>query len=324
MNIVDLIRKPVLRDLDLFDQTFEIAMKTDNPLLSGVHDYILQQSGKKLRPTLVMLAARLVGEANMASVYGALAIELLHTASLVHDDVVDDTHIRRGKESVNAHWTNKIAILSGDYMLSNSLLQVANAGKISILKALSHIGMQLSDGELLQLVSTQSNSTREEDYLKIIQHKTAFLFAACTEVGALSVDADPAAVQHIRKYGEYLGFCFQIKDDIFDYHSDIEIGKPTGNDLRDGKITLPLLYALNNADETTRKSYMKIISDEDFSDENLALLTEFARKSGGLEYAEMRMEEFRSKAIEELNDFPDSEIKQSLLACVDFAITRTK
>lgn len=322
MISIDEIRKPVLAELAIFDKTFEEALVTNNPLLSGVHDYILAKSGKKLRPILVLLAARMVGEVSMATIYGSLAIELLHTASLVHDDVVDDTTIRRGAASVNAKWTNKIAILSGDYMLSNSLYQVAQTGNIEILRALSLIGMQLSDGELLQLNSSQQCLFTEDEYLRIIQNKTAFLFAACTKVGAISVNASEEQIEQIRTYGEYLGYCFQIKDDIFDYYDDIEIGKPTGNDLRDGKVTLPLIYALNNSDKSSRDEILKIISDKDFSDENIVKVADFAKSHGGLEYAVSKMEEFKQKAIDELDGFEDSIYKQSLIKCVEFAANR--
>ncbi len=322
MISIDEIRKPVLGELALFDKTFEEALVTNNPLLSGVHDYILQKSGKKLRPTLVLLAARLVGEVNMSTIYGSLAIELLHTASLVHDDVVDDTTVRRGIPSVNAKWSNKIAILSGDYMLSNSLFQVAQTGNVEILRALSRIGMQLSDGELLQLNSTQQTIINEDDYLRIIQNKTAYLFAACTKVGAISVNASEEQVEHIRKYGEYLGYCFQIKDDIFDYFPDIQIGKPTGNDLRDGKITLPLIYALNKTDKETRKEIVDIISSSDFTEENISKINDFAISSGGLDYAAAKMENFKQMAIDELSGFEDSIYKQALIQCVEFAASR--
>lgn len=322
MNPIDSIRKPVLKDLKLFDETFVDAMKSDNPLLSGVNDYILERAGKKLRPTLVLLAARLMGEVNMSTIYGSLAIELLHTASLVHDDVVDDTSERRGRPSIQTKWTNKVAILSGDYMLSNALAQVAKAEKISILRALSFIGMQLSDGELLQLVTTQQSKFTEEDYYKIIQKKTAFLFATCTEVGALSVEADEKSIQHIRQYGEYLGLCFQIKDDIFDYYADIQIGKPTGNDLRDGKVTLPLIYALKVADEVESQKIISIIDKKDFTEENIDLITQFAHDKGGVTYAIQRMQEFKQKAIDELQGFADSEIRQALIDCAEFAVSR--
>lgn len=322
MTTIEEIRKPVSGELALFDKTFKEALVTNNPLLSGVNEYILQKSGKKLRPILVLLSSRLIGEVNMSTIYGAIAIELLHTASLVHDDVVDDTTVRRGIPSVNAKWTNKIAILSGDYMLSNSLYQVSRSGSIEILRALSMIGMQLSDGELLQLNSTQQTNTDEEAYFNIIKNKTAYLFAACTEVGAVSVNASKEQAEKVRSFGEYLGFCFQIKDDIFDYHTDIEIGKPTGNDLRDGKITLPLIHALRNASKEKREEVLKIISNKDFTDENIASITAFAIESGGLDYAAEKMEEFKQKAIDMLDGFEDSEYKNSLIQCVEFAVNR--
>ena len=325
MNLVESIRKNIRPELELFDKTLVSSLETDNPILEGVNGYIFERAGKKLRPMLVILSAKLVGEVNMSTIHGAIALELLHTASLVHDDVIDDTLERRGGQSVNARWGNKVAVLSGDYMLSGALLQVVKTKNIDILNAVSFIGMQLSDGEILQLSSTQQSKVSESDYYKIIQKKTAFLFSVCTEVGALSANADYQSIDHLKKYGEYLGFCFQIKDDIFDYYPDAQIGKPTGNDVRDGKITLPLIYALANAKDIEQKEKISTwLNLKDFTQENIAQITRFAIENGGVEYAKERMEAYKNKAIEELKGFADSEIKDALIACAEFAVSRVK
>lgn len=325
MNLIESIRKNIKPELELFDKTLVSSLETDNPILEGVNGYIFQRAGKKLRPMLVILSAKLVGgEVNMSTIHGAIALELLHTASLVHDDVIDDTLERRGDKSVNARWGNKVAVLSGDYMLSGALLQVAKTQNQGILNAVSFIGMQLSDGEILQLSNTQQSKISEADYYKIIQKKTAYLFSVCTEVGALSAGADYQSTEHLKKYGEYLGFCFQIKDDIFDYYPEAEIGKPTGNDVRDGKVTLPLIYALSHASEEEKSKINTWLNLKDFSKENIAYITQFAIENGGVEYAQERMEEYKNKAIEQLKGFADGAIKDALIACAEFAVTRTK
>ncbi|OJV38591.1 MAG: hypothetical protein BGO29_15615 [Bacteroidales bacterium 36-12] len=322
MNLIDNIKELVATELDLFDKTLISSLESDNPILKGVNSYILERSGKKLRPTLVLISAKLIGEVNMSAIHGAIALELLHTASLIHDDVVDDTYERRGRQSVNDRWGNKVAVLSGDYMLSVALSQVAKTNNLNMLKSVAFIGKQLADGEILQLKTTKYSDLSEDEYFSIIQKKTAFLFAVCTQVGALSAGADEGSIERLMKYGEYLGYCFQIKDDIFDYYNDIKIGKPTGNDVRDGKITLPLIYALNNADKDTQKTIQSILKKQDYSEENIKYITDFAISNGGVAYAKTRMEEFKNKAIEELNGFEDNQYKKALIDCVEFAVTR--
>lgn len=324
MDIIDSIKIKIKPELELFDKTLLTGLTADNPILEEVNAYVLQQVGKKLRPTLVILAAKLMGEANQSTIHAAIALELLHTASLVHDDVVDYALERRDNPSVNARWGNKVAVLSGDYMLAASLMHVSHARNLEMLQPIAFIGQQLSDGELLQLIISQKTKISETEYFRIIQRKTASLFAVCMEAGALSVHADSTSVAHLKRYGENLGFCFQIQDDIFDYYRNANIGKPTGNDVSDGKVTLPLIYALEHADETEKNKILKWIKSKDFSEENVAYIMDFALKSGGVEYAKRRMEEFKIKAIQELNGFPDSEYKQALIDCVEFAVTRTK
>ena len=322
MNFIETIKRSILTEMQLFGKTFADALSTDNPMLETVNEYVLQKSGKQLRPMIAVLSAKLCGEVNQFTIDSALSLELLHTASLIHDDVVDDTLERRGKPSVNARWTNKIAILSGDYILSKSLSCAVRTNNLAILKAIANIGMQLSDGELLQLVNSSITAASEENYYTIIRKKTALLFSTCTEVGGLSVNASEESLAHLRNFGEYLGISFQIKDDIFDYSTDIQIGKPTGNDIRDGKVTLPLIYGLLNTVGAERDQVLSWIENKDFTPENIQAITEFSHNSGGVKYAIAQMEAFKNKAIEELNSFADSDVKQSLILCAEYAVNR--
>lgn len=322
MTFIETIRQPILNEMQLFEKTFVEALHTENPLLQSVNEYVLQRSGKQLRPMLVLLSAKLCGEINQTTIDGAISLQLLHTASLIHDDVVDDTLERRGDASVNARWTNKIAILSGDYILSKSLQCASRTDNLLVLKSMANIGMQLSDGELLQLINASLSADSEANYFNIIRKKTALLFSTCAEVGGLSVSADEVQLTHLRNFGEYLGICFQIKDDIFDYYDDVKIGKPTGNDIRDGKLTLPLIYALQNSDDTAKNTILDIIDRKDFTSENIQTITRFTTESGGIEYAAKRMDEFKNKAIEELRCFADGNVKESLILCAEFAVSR--
>jgi octaprenyl-diphosphate synthase len=324
MNQIEKIKRSIRAELELFDSTLVDSLQTDNTLLKGVNEFVFMNMGKRLRPMLAILSAKLSGGVTDSSVHGAIALELLHTATLVHDDVVDDTPERRGAPSVNARWGNKVAVLSGDYMLAGALLQVANTRNVDIMAVIAGIAMELADGELLQLSSTQNSRISEQQYFSIIKKKTAHLFAACCEVGALSAGADAARRDQLRTYGENLGMCFQIKDDVFDYLQDVSIGKPTGNDLRDGKVTLPLIYALNNSTEEMRSKIFTIINLRNFTEENIEMVTRFAIESGGLKYAHECMEVYKNKAIEALNGFEDGEVKQALIDCAVYAVERQK
>ena len=322
MSLIENIRQPILAELQVFKKIFAAALKTENPLLSSINEYILEGSGKQLRPILTLLSAKLCGEVSNATYNGALSLELLHNASLIHDDVVDDTAERRGRRSINARWANKVAVLSGDYMLSNSLISATKTANLDILYSVARIGMELSDGELIQLTNTQKTLISEDDYFKVIRKKTALLFATCTEVGALSVNADAEKLANLRAFGEYMGICFQIKDDVFDYYQDIEIGKPTGNDLQDGKVTLPLIYALSHSANGEKENIMSIIDSKDFTQENIDKVMQFARDKGGVDYAERRMEDFKALAVATLDGFADSDLKRALIMCADFSAAR--
>jgi octaprenyl-diphosphate synthase len=322
MNFIDEIRKPIQTEMQLFAQKFAETLRTDNPMLESVNEYVLQKSGKQLRPILAILSAKLFGDVNLSTINGALSLELLHTASLIHDDVVDDTFERRGNASINARWTNKIAILSGDYILSKSLGCATKTDNLSILKAIANVGMQLSDGELLQLANLNMSDSSEKQYFNIIRKKTALLFSTCSVVGGLSMNADESTIAHLRNFGEYLGICFQLKDDIFDYSENIQIGKPTANDIRDGKITLPLIYALEIAQADEKRKIIDWIDNKDFTPENIQSIIHFTIEKGGIEYAENQMHIYKNKALEELNCFADSDVKNSLILCAEFAALR--
>ncbi|MFW9597711.1 MAG: polyprenyl synthetase family protein [Paludibacter sp.] len=322
MSLTESIRQPIEQELKTFKQFFENSLKTDNPLLAEINGYIIENSGKKLRPILTFLSAGNFGKINDNVYYAALSMELLHNASLIHDDVVDDTHERRGRSSVNARWSNKVAVLTGDYMLSTALICGAKTNKVAILKSIANIGMELADGELLQLNNMQKTNISEDEYFKIIQKKTALLFATCTEIGAIAAEASPEMQKIMFDFGENLGICFQIKDDIFDYYNDIEIGKPTGNDLQDGKVTLPLIYALQNGDETERAKVITIIQNKDFTAANIDYIMQYARQSGGVSYAESKIAEYKQKAMDLLNQLPMSDYKKSLEFCLEYTSAR--
>lgn len=322
MDFIESIKRPIFAEMQEFEKKYSEVLSSDNWLLKSVHEYIIEGSGKKLRPILTILAAKLFANITEATLYSAFSLELLHMASLIHDDVVDDTFERRGRDSVNARYNNKVAVLTGDYILSKSLY-CANATKIlDIMEAISIVGMILPDGELLQLANQNQSSITEKEYFQIINKKTATLFATCTFVGGLSVNAPQENLHHLRKFGEYLGICFQIKDDIFDYYEDAKIGKPTGNDVRDGKLTLPLIYALENSTPEEKEKIIKLIDDKDFTNKNILTIMEFAHKKGGVKYAIDTMDDFVKKAEIELNHLPKNEINDTLKLCLHFVAER--
>jgi octaprenyl-diphosphate synthase len=322
MNNIDKIKRPILAEMQEFEKVYSQVLHNDNTLLVNVHNYIMTAGGKKLRPILTLLATKICGEVNTAALYGALSLELLHTASLVHDDVIDDTPERRGRAAVNARWTNKIAVLTGDYILSKSLYCANKTKNLDIMEAISIVGMVLPDGELLQLAQTKQTSITEQDYFQIIKKKTALLFATCMHVGGLSAGADEVTLEKLKKAGEYIGICFQIKDDIFDYFEDAEIGKPTGNDVRDGKLTLPLIYALKSQSGPERDEIIKLIDNQEFSLENIDKTMQFAHAAGGVEYAQQVMDEYKQKALSELSFLPENDAKQALMEYVEFVAAR--
>jgi len=311
-----------LHSLGLFEVSFRESFVSDNAFLRRINDYILQEDGKKLRPTVVLLAAQICGGCNCSSIEVAVALELLHTASLVHDDIVDETMQRRGRASINSLWNNKVAVLTGDFLMSQSLRHITHTGHIGIMQLVADIGIELSEGELLQLERANHSETTEEEYYTVIRKKTALLFASCARMGAMSVGANAERVAAMNIYGENLGLCFQIKDDIFDYSKSENLGKPTGNDIKEGKMTLPLIFALKNSSGAERNDIVNYLKNNDLTQENIAKIIQFVHQWGGVESAAAKMMEFKNAAIAALDVFPASPEKTALIACARFAVER--
>lgn len=325
MDYSNLIKKPIIDELNEFKRVIEHSLNSSNLLLNNVLTHLRQKNGKQMRPILVLLAARMCGQAiTSATLHAAASLELLHNASLIHDDVVDESNERRGQQSVNALFNNKVAVLTGDYLLATSLVQVARTRNLRIIDIVSRLGQNLADGELLQLSNVNNQLFSEDVYYDIIHKKTAVLFAACTEAGALSVGASDEVVERARLFGEYLGLCFQIRDDIFDYYEDAAIGKPTGNDMQEGKLTLPVLYTLNHTPDAEMQSIALKVKNGEADADEIVRLVDFAKANGGIEYAEIKMRELREKAAALLDHVADSEVKQALLNYLDYVIERKK
>lgn len=322
MEGLTIIRKPIEKELEHYKQLFDSSLQSDTPMLTDVLAHIRNRRGKMMRPILVLLSARNWGSVSSASFESAVSLELLHTASLVHDDVVDESDERRGQASVNAVYNSKVAVLVGDYLLSTSLLHASNTLDTRVVRAVSDLGIDLSSGEILQLSNVQNLDFSEEVYYDIIRHKTAALFAACSKIGALTSGASDESVEKARLFGETVGICFQIRDDIFDYFDDSNIGKPTGNDMNEGKLTLPVLYALNSTQNVEMQKLARKVKQHDVTPAEIALLVQFTKDNGGIQYAERMMEQYRQKAISLLDDSKDGDIKQSLLAYLDYVVER--
>ncbi|WP_373727853.1 polyprenyl synthetase family protein [Bacteroides heparinolyticus] len=324
MDYSSLIKSPISEELEDFKELFESSLSSSNLLLNSVIAHIRQKNGKMMRPILVLLSAKLYGNVCPATLHAAVSLELLHNASLVHDDVVDESTERRGQLSVNAIFNNKVAVLSGDFLLATALVQVAMTRNHDIIGIVSALGRDLADGELLQLSNVSNPQFSETVYFDVIRKKTAVLFAACTKAGALSVGADAEKVELARLFGEYVGLCFQIKDDIFDYFDSKEIGKPTGNDMSEGKLTLPVLHVLNTVkDEAMRELAVRVKNGQAASDE-IARLIEFTKQHGGIEYALQTMYAYKEKALSLLASMPDTDVKAALAAYLDYVVEREK
>ena len=318
-----LIVKPVVSEYKQFEADFERTLYSDIPLLQSAIKQVLLSNGKHIRPLLLLLTAKACGEPTKVTQEAAVIIETLHTTTLIHDDVIDETKKRRGVPSLNAIFDNRIAVLTGDYILSGSIINAVASGNLMIIKIIARVCRELSEGELLQINNTEKRTIDESEYLRMIRKKTATLLSACSEIGAISVNAPDETVEKCRLFGEYFGYCFQIKDDIFDYYMDANIGKPTGNDIREGKITLPLLHALKIAPEKLRSKFLTLIDNQDFTSKNVKALINFAMQYNGIEYAENRILEFKQKAVEIINSFPESDARNSLLLLADFLSQRT-
>ena len=321
MDKIGLIRKPIERELSEFRMLFDTALTSTAPILGDVLGYIRKRNGKMMRPMLVLLMAKLYGEINSATLHSALSLELLHTASLVHDDVVDKSDKRRGQASVNALYDNRVSVLVGGYMLAPSLRHAAYTKEIELV---DRLGQNLSEGEIVQLANTSNTYFSEEIYFDVIRKKTAALFTASAESGALSVKASADDVDKAALFGEMIGIAFQIKDDIFDYFENEELGKPTGNDMLEGKLTLPALYVLNHqADEATRELALRIRSLK-ASQEEIASFVSYVKREGGIEYADKVMHDYRDKALGLLPAQTDESLRAALTAYVDYVVDRTK
>ncbi|MCL6219894.1 polyprenyl synthetase family protein [Zunongwangia pacifica] len=325
MKIISQIKLPVEREMELFEKKFFQSMSSKVALLNRITHYIVNRKGKQMRPMFVFLVAKMVseGKVNERTYRGASVIELIHTATLVHDDVVDDSNRRRGFFSINALWKNKIAVLVGDYLLSKGLLLSIDNNDFDLLKIISVAVREMSEGELLQIEKARRLDITEEVYYDIIRQKTATLIAACCSLGAASVKPDSEEIESMRRFGELIGMAFQIKDDLFDY-GDEKIGKPTGIDIKEQKMTLPLIYALNNSDKKEKAWVINSVKNHNKDKKRVKEVIAFVKEKGGLEYATSKMIAFQNEALKILENYPQSQYKDSLELMVNYVIERKK
>ncbi len=322
MDKLTAIRRPVEQELTAYKELFDAALTHEDDFLGQALDYVRRRQGKMMRPLLVVLMAKELGKVSVNSLRSAVTLELLHTASLVHDDVVDESGERRGQRSVNAVYDNKVAVLVGDYLLSTSLLQAAQTSNIHVVEIISRLGGTLSEGEVYQLANIRKEHISEEAYFHIIYHKTAALFAACAELGAISAGGNADYVARAKRFGELVGLCFQIRDDIFDYYEDSKIGKPTGNDMLEGKLTLPVIYAIQHADNERVTQLAARVKSGEASAAEIAELVDYTKSHGGIEYAERRMRELHNEALQLLDAWQNAEVRESLRGYIDFVVDR--
>ena len=323
MDYLSIIRKPIETDLNHFIELFNHSLEHDYGLLSSVLSHIRQQGGKRMRPILMLLMAKNYGKITNVTQYSAVGLELLHTASLVHDDVVDESGERRGQASVNATYNNKVAVLVGDFILSTALLNVSFTNNQQIIEYLAELGRTLAAGEVLQLSNIDNQEISEDVYYEIIKNKTAALFEACAAIGALSANASEEDVLKAKDFGRNLGIMFQIRDDIFDYFDSKEIGKPTGNDMAEGKLTLPVIYALNNTNFDAMVTLAQKVKARTINTDEIAVLVEFTKQAGGIDYAEKKMSEISKLCMDYLEEsVKDKAVKEALTAYVDYVVRR--
>jgi octaprenyl-diphosphate synthase len=325
MNITSQIKQPIQQEMELFEKKFYESMSSKVALLNRITYYIVNRKGKQMRPMFVFLTAKMVsgGVINERTYRGACVIELIHTATLVHDDVVDDSNRRRGFFSINALWKNKIAVLVGDYLLSKGLLLSIDHGDFDLLRIISVAVREMSEGELLQIEKARRLDITEDVYYEIIRQKTATLIAACCALGAKSVSENEAQVEKLRKFGELIGMAFQIKDDLFDY-TDEAIGKPTGIDIKEQKMTLPLIYALNHCTDKEKSWCINSIKNHNKDKKRVKEVIQFVKDKNGLAYAEQKMVEFQKEALILIQDYPESVYKDSLTLMVNYVMERKK
>lgn len=325
MDYISLIYQPIINELNDFNTLFDEALSHNNGLLSQALYHIRKRKGKRMRPILILLMAKNFGKITSVAQHAAVGLELLHTASLVHDDVVDESGERRGQASLNATYNNKVAVLVGDYILSTALLQVSFTHSEAIIRNLSNLGRTLSNGEILQLTNIQNQEISEEVYYQVIQQKTAALFESCAVIGAQASNATDKEVEAAREFGQILGMIFQIRDDIFDYYESKEIGKPTGNDMAEGKLTLPVIYALNATKDEAMLRLAYKVKNNTITPDEIEQLVVFTKQNGGIEYAEQKMKELHGKALLFIEKYVQTAgIKTALSAYIDYVVKRTK
>ncbi len=323
MKIVEQIKLPIKKEMELFEDKFKDSMDSKIPLINRITHFIVRRKGKQMRPMFVFLVAKMVSDGNFSerTYRGASLIELIHTGSLVHDDVVDDSNRRRGFFSLNALWKNKIAVLFGDFLFSKSLLLSIDNDDFDLLKLISIALKEMTEGELLQIEKARKLDITEDIYFEIIRQKTATLIAACTGIGAASVGAEKEEIDLMRQFGQYIGIAFQIKDDLFDY-TDAKIGKPTGIDIKEQKMTLPLIHTLNNCSAKEKKWIINSVKNHNRDKKRVKQVIGFVKENGGIEYTIAKMKEYQTKALNLLNSYPESEYKESLITMVNYVIDR--
>ena len=323
MKIVERIKLPIKKEMELFEEKFKESMVSNVPLLNRLTHFIIRRKGKQMRPMFIFLVAKMVSNGNFSerTYRGASLVELIHTGSLVHDDVVDDSNRRRGFFSLNALWKNKIAVLFGDYLFSKSLLLSIDNDDFDLLKLISIALKEMTEGELLQLEKARKLDITEAVYFEIIRQKTATLIAACTGIGAASVGAKKEEVETLRQFGSNIGIAFQIKDDLFDYTDD-KIGKPTGIDIKEQKMTLPLIHTLNNCSPKEKKWLINSVKNHNKDKKRVKEVIAFVKENGGIEYTTAKMKAYQAKALKILDTYPDSEYKKSLITMVNYVIDR--
>lgn len=323
MTNFDEIRDLISSDLERLQKIIKQSLSSNSPLLNKIVDKYLETKGKQIRPIIVVLSAKFFGaEVSDGVLCGAASVELLHNASLIHDDVIDETKQRRGHDTINNTWDNHIAVLVGDFFVSNALASAIRTNDFRVISTISELGKELSTGEIDQIDVAKHHSIDEQTYFSIINKKTASLFQSCVKVGGYSVGASDIDIANLSKFVELLGLSFQIKDDIFDYFKDDAIGKPTGNDLREGKVTLPLIYALSHTESPRHEEMRRLADSDSLTTEQIETLIDFAKAEGGIEYAYATMERLRAEARSILEPYPDNEAKRAFLSLFDYIIKR--
>ncbi len=324
MSSLKEIKRPIDAHLKAFDKVFRASVKSKTALLDIIMRYILKSKGKQMRPVIVIYSAGLIGEVNDSTYRAASLVELLHTATLVHDDVVDDSYERRGRFAINAIWRNKIAVLAGDFLLSRGMLLAVENNDYKMLEVVSRAVKEMSEGELLQIEKARKLDIDEAIYYDIIKRKTASLLASCFAVGAVSANADEETVKKMYQIGEYLGMAFQIKDDLLDFGEGSNIGKPTGIDIKEKKMTLPLIYLLNNSSKSEKRKYINTVKNHNEDRQKVNWLVDRVRQSGGIDYTVTVMHQFKQQALDLLASFPENQSRKMLEEIVNFTIDRKK